>query len=136
MTVVVAPDFVVALARKADPRHKDAVELLELLDEELVTSPLALADIDRLVTEQVGAEAARRVRRDFSRGAYNVRWWADALTETLALSAEYPDIDLTTASLVALARRMNTRRIAGFNPTLTGLAIPGGETVLALPSAR
>jgi len=136
MTVVVAPDFVLAVARAADPHHAAAVAQLELLDEDLVTSPLALAEIDRVMLDQAGEEAVRRVRRDFSRGAYGVRWWADALSETLTLAAAHPELDLTTSSLVALARRTNTRRIASFHPELPGLPIPGGETVLALPAAR
>ena len=53
--------------------------------------------------------------RDFERGAYAVRWWADALNETIAIARRHPDTGLTDASLVALAGRVNTRRIATFD---------------------
>ena len=72
MTVVVGADFVGALVRRRHPRHAEAVALVEMLDEDLVTSPLALADVDCAVGEQVGRDAQEAVWRDFERGAYAV----------------------------------------------------------------
>jgi predicted nucleic acid-binding protein len=136
MTVVVDADFVIAVARGRHPRHRDAVSLVETLDEDLVTSPLAVADIDRAIAEAVGADAQQAVWRDFERGAYAVRWWADALKETLAIASRHPDVGLATASLVAVAHRVNTRRIATFNDQFRTLTTPDGEPFAVLPADR
>jgi predicted nucleic acid-binding protein len=136
MTVVLHADFVLALVRRRNPRHDDAVALLLTLDEDLVTSPLAVADIDREVAQVAGEEAQRAVWRDFERGAYAVRWWADALKETLAIARRHPDVGLTSASLVALAGRVNTRRIATFDEQFRTLTTPDGEAFVVLPADR
>ncbi|HMJ35552.1 MAG TPA: hypothetical protein VK501_16710 [Baekduia sp.] len=136
MAVIVDPDFVLALARRRHPRHPDAVALVATLDEDLVTSPLAVADIDRAIADAAGDEARSAVRRDFERGAYAVRWWADALKETLAIGQRHPEVGLTTASLVALAARVNTRRIATFDEQFRTLTTPDGEAFVVLPADR
>ena len=136
MTVVVDAGFVLALARRRDPNHQDALTLVETLDEDLVTSPLALAEIDREVAAAAGEDAQRAVWRDFERGAYAVRWWADALKETLAIARRHPDTGLTAASLVALAGRVNTRRIATFDEQFRTLTTPDGEAFVVLPADR
>jgi uncharacterized protein len=136
VTVVIDSDFVLALARRRHPRHTDAVALVETLDEDLVTSPLALADIDAGVVGAVGTHAQQAVWRDFERGAYAVRWWADALKETLAIARRHPETGLTTASLVALAGRVNTRRIATFDEQFRTLTTPDGEAFVVLPADR
>jgi uncharacterized protein len=134
VTVIVDAGFVVALVRRRAPRHREAVELVDTLDEDLVTSPLALADLDAAVAEAAGDDARRAVWRDFERGAYAVRWWADALKETLAIARADPAIGLTTASLVALAGRLNTRRIATFDEQFRRLTTPDGEAFVVLPA--
>jgi predicted nucleic acid-binding protein len=136
MAVIVDPGFVVALARLRHPRHADAVALVTELDEDLVTSPLAVADIDRAIAEAAGDEAQGAVWRDLERGAYAVRWWADALKETLAIAQRHPAAGLTTASLVALAARVNSRRIATFDEQFRTLTTPDGEAFVVLPADR
>jgi predicted nucleic acid-binding protein len=116
MAIIIGPDFVLALVRSQHPRHGDAVALLSELDEDLVTSPLAVADIDRAVAGAAGDDARRAVWRDFERGAYAVRWWADALK--------------------ALAGRLNTRRIATFDEQFRTLTTPDGEAFVVLPADR
>jgi uncharacterized protein len=136
VTVVVGADFVLAVARRRHPRHGEAVELVETLDEDLVTSPLALADIDAAIADAAGEDARRAVWRDFERGAYAVRWWADALKETLAIARRQPEVALSTASLVALAARVNTTRIATFDEQFRTLTTPDGEAFVVLPADR
>jgi predicted nucleic acid-binding protein len=136
VTVVLGPDFVLALVRRRHPRHEDAVALIATLDEDLVTSPLAVADIDCAVGDAAGDEAQRAVWRDFERGAYAVRWWADALKETLVIARRHPEVGLTCASLVALAGRVNTRRIATFDEQFRTLTTPDGEAFVVLPADR
>lgn len=136
MTVVIAADFVLAVVRSRHPRHHDAVALVETLDEDLVTSPLVLSDIDHAVTEATGEEAQQAVWRDFERGAYSVRWWADALKETLVIARRHPGTGLAAASLVAVAGRVNTRRIATFDEQFRTLTTPDGEAFVVLPDDR
>jgi predicted nucleic acid-binding protein len=136
VTVIVDADFVLAVARSRHPRHREAVTLVETLDEDLVTSPLALADIDCAVAETAGSDAQQAVWRDFERGAYAVRWWADALKETLAIARRHPETGLAIASLVALAGRLNTRRIATFDEQFRTLTTPDGEAFVVLPADR
>lgn len=136
MTVVIAADFVLAVVRRGHPRHRDAVALVETLDEDLVTSPLVLSDIDHAVADATGAEAQQAVWRDFERGAYSVRWWADALKETLAIARRHPGADLAAASLVAVSGRVNTRRIATFDEQFRTLTTPDGEAFVVLPDDR
>ena len=136
MTVVVDADFVLAVARSRHPRHRDAVSLVETLDEDLVTSPLVLADMDRRIAQDVGDDAQGALWRDFERGAYAVRWWADALKETLAVARRHPDTGLTNASLVAVAGRVNTRRIATFDEQFRTLTTLDGEAFVVLPADR
>jgi predicted nucleic acid-binding protein len=136
MAVIVDPDFVLALARRRHPRHADAAALVATLDEDLVTSPLAVADIDRAIAAAAGDDAQQAVWRDFERGAYAVRWWADALKETLAIAGRHPQCGLTRASLVALAARVNTRRIATFDEQFRTLTTPDGEPFVVLPADR
>jgi predicted nucleic acid-binding protein len=136
MAIIIGPDFVLALVRSQQPRHGDAVALLSELDEDLVTSPLAVADIDRAVAGAAGDDARRAVWRDFERGAYAVRWWADALKETLGVARRHPEAGLTSASLVALAGRVNTRRIATFDEQFRTLTTPDGEAFVVLPADR
>ena len=127
MSVVLAPDFVLTLLDRDADGHSAAADWVLVVEEDLVTTPLALTAID------TGAgEAAPAVRDDFARGAYTVRWWADALDETLAL-AKKRDLDLVRASLVALGARLRTDRIASFDSTWRDLKTPDGKPYVMLP---
>lgn len=125
--MVLAPDFVLALLDRDADGHQDAADWVRVAEEDMVTTPLALTVID-----QGAGEAAPAVRDDFARGAYAVRWWADALDETLAISRKR-DLDLVRASLVALAGRLRTERIATFDNDFKHLRTPAGKTFVMLP---
>ena len=127
MSVVLAPDFVLTLLDRDAANHGEAADWVLVAEEDLVTTPLALAVID----DGAGAEAPA-VREDFARGAYAVRWWADALDETLAISRRR-ELDLVRASLVALAGRLRTDRIATFDTDFENLRTPDGKTFVLLP---
>jgi predicted nucleic acid-binding protein len=127
VSVVLAPDFVLTLLDREADGHSDAADWVLVAEEDLVTTPLALAVID----DGAGAEAPA-VREDFARGAYAVRWWADALDETLAISRRR-QLDLVRASLVALAGRLRTDRIATFDTDFENLRTADGKTFVLLP---
>lgn len=126
--MVLAPDFVLAVADRDDDGHDEAAAWVQVVEEDLVTTPLALAVID-----EGAREGAAAVREDFARGAYVVRWWADALDETLAV-ARKRDVDLVRASLVALAGRLRTDRIATFDQQFRDLRTPSGKPFVMLPA--
>ena len=111
MTVVVDTSMAVALYDADDDHHTEASAWIAESDDDLVVTPLVVAELDHVVPRRVIGE----LLRDFEVGAYVVRWWADALTETLAVARARPDIGLTDASLVALAGRLRTNRIATFD---------------------
>jgi predicted nucleic acid-binding protein len=134
VSVVVDSGFVLALARRRDPNHAVAAEWVETNDDDLVTSPLAVADADERISLHLGPEAREALWGDLDRGAYTVRWWADALSETLAVVRRHPGLGLTGASLVALAGRLNTARIATFDERYRSVPTPGGEAFVVLPA--
>ncbi len=73
-----------------------------------------LAEVDHLAATRAGEQALRAFRADLSAGAYAVEWWADAISDCVELAEQYADlgVSLTDASLVALAARVETSRIA------------------------
>ena len=133
MSVVLAPDFVLAVLDRGDHGHDDAAAWVRVAEEDLVTTPLALPAIDEGARRRGGADAAAAVRDDFARGAYAIRWWADAADETLSL-ARKRDLDLLRASLIALAGRLRTDRIATFDERFRDLRTPAGRPFVILPA--
>lgn len=115
MTVVLDTSLVMAFMNAGDAYHRAAVRLIQEMDDDLVTSPLALAEMDRSLAAH-GPKAQAALWESLEIGAYQVRWWADAVDETLAIAREHPGIGLADASLVALCRRLRTNRIATFDP--------------------
>jgi predicted nucleic acid-binding protein len=134
LSVVLDTAFVLALYDGSDRHHRRAVEWSTAVDEELITTPLAIAEMDHLVEQRGGEAAARTLWDDFDAGAYGVRWWADALGETIALARRHPGIGLTDASLVALAGRLRTNRILTFDDHFRSLTTPDGEPFVVLPA--
>jgi predicted nucleic acid-binding protein len=133
LTVVLDTNVVVALYDAADPDHALIADWVMALDEELVATPLAVAEMDHLVHQRGGTDAQATLWRDLDDGAYGVRWWADALTETLSIARRYPFVGLTDASLVALAGRLRTQRIATVDQHFRSMTTPAGEPFVLLP---
>ena len=80
-----------------------------------------------------GARVSARLWQDFESGAYTVRWWADALSQTIAIARQYPWIGLADASLVALAGLLRTPRIATVDQHFRSMTTPDGEPFVLLP---
>lgn len=99
---------------RRDSDHHLVREWMDELDDELLTTPLILAELDHLVSRQGGPSAARALRDDFKRGAYQLQWWPSALRETIDVAERWASMELglADASLVALAARANTIEIA------------------------
>lgn len=103
---------VVAFMNRRDDDHERVVAWMETVGEELLTTPLIVAEIDHLVSRGGGQSAALAFYEDLASGAYAVEWWAGAIMETVAAAKKYADVGLADASLVALAARLGTTRIA------------------------
>jgi uncharacterized protein len=134
VAVVLDTSIVVALMRARDRDHARVDAWLQTLDDDLVTSPLAVAEMDH-VAAGLGEAFTHGLWDDLHSGAYAVRWWADAMVETIAIARRHPAIGLTDASLVALAGRLRTDRIATLDlDHFRSLTTPDGEGFVLLPA--
>jgi predicted nucleic acid-binding protein len=133
VSIVLDTDVVLALYDSGDPEHAASAEWVSTVDEDLVTTPIALAEMDQLVSTRGGEAGRRALWRDLDVGAYGVRWWADALSETLAIARRHPTAGLADASLVALAGILRTNRIATFDQQFRNFQTPRGEPFVLLP---
>ncbi len=99
---------------RRDADHEHVREWMKAQEEELITTPLVVAELDHLVLRQGGPAAARALREDLDSGAYLVEWWPTAIHETIAHAKHHESMELglTDASLLALAARLQTTRIA------------------------
>lgn len=136
MTVVLDTALVVALYDRDDRRHAEARDWILEADEDLVTTPLTISEMDHLVTRDGGTAATERLWHDLDSGAFAVRWWADALAETIAIARRHPFLGLVDASLVALAGRLRTSRIATYDDHFRSVTTPDGEAFVVLPADR
>jgi predicted nucleic acid-binding protein len=134
LTVVLDTGAVVAFMRTADEHHRAALAWFDVNDEELVTTPLAVAEMDHLISRRGGEAARDALWRSLEEGAYIVRWWADGLRETLSVARATPYIGLTDASLVALAGLLRTNRVVTLDQHFRSLTTPGGEPFVVLPA--
>lgn len=99
---------------RSDDDHATVRRWIEKIDEPLSTTPLVLAELDHLVLATGGSDAAKALREDLDRGAYQVEWWDSALGDTIAAARRYESMELglADASLIALAAHLDTTRIA------------------------
>lgn len=134
MTIVLDTTFVVGLMNDRDQHHGAAVHWFETVDEDLVTSPLAIAEMDHLVGDKGGPPAREALWANLDSGAFGVRWWADALSETLRTARRQPFLGLADASLVAVALRLNTTRIATFDQHFRSVTTLDGTPFTLLPA--
>lgn len=120
---------VVAFMNRRDDDHEAVTAWMEAVGEELITTPLVVAEIDHLVSRAGGVEAARAFYEDLASGAYLVEWWLEVVGQTVAMAKKHRELGLADASLLALAARLETVRIATLDerhfrtvPPLTGEA--------------
>lgn len=115
--IVLDTTLLVALLDRRDVGHDAASSWLDANEEEVAVTPLVLCEVDYLSGRHVGRQGRSAFRRDVEGGAYYVAWWAEAPREAVRIAERYGDLDvsLTDASLVALAARLGTTRIATFD---------------------
>jgi len=97
------------------------------------TTPLIVAEIDHLVSHGGGTDAALAFYEDLASGAYVVEWWPEAVAETVTTARKHQEIGLADASLLALAARLGTVRVATLDERHFRAARPlTGETAFSL----
>ena len=134
MTIVIDTSVVLAVLDPQDDLHDRAVAFYDTLEEDLVTTPLAVAEMDYLATRRAGRPGADLLWANLDDGAVQVRWWATAMAETLVIAHAHPALGLTDASLLALAPVVRTTRIASFDHRhLSAARTAAGEPVTLLP---
>jgi uncharacterized protein len=134
LTVVLDTGVAIALYDAADPDHARVAEWIAGIDEDLITTPLAVAEMGYLAESRGGPSGRAALWDDLEAGAYGVRWWADGMRDTLAIARRHPFLGLTDSSLVALAGLLRTRRIAALDNHFRSLTTPGGEPFVLLPA--
>jgi uncharacterized protein len=129
---------VLAFMDRNDANHRLVDAWMRMQEDELVTTPLVVAELDYLIARQGGAKATRILRENFEHGAYQVEWWPEAIHETIAVTKQYESIELglSDASLVALAARLQTTDIATLDERHFRALRPlsGGDSFTLLPT--
>jgi predicted nucleic acid-binding protein len=110
--IVIDTSVVVAAMNRRDDHHEAVARWLATTTGALITSPLALAEMDYLVTRHGGVAAAQRLYDDFDAGAYRIEWWPASLYDSIEVAREYRGLGLADASLVAIAGRLGVTEIA------------------------
>jgi hypothetical protein len=132
LTVVVDTSVVVAFTYRLDDDHEEVVARMETTAEDLATTPLIVTEIDHLVSRG-GEDAAAAFYEDLTGGAYLVEWWPEAVSETVEAAGKNPGLGLADASLLALAARLETTRIATLDELHFRVVRPlTGEAVFTL----
>lgn len=108
--IVVDTSLIVAYMNATDDHHVLVAEWVDQIDDDLVTTPLIIAEVDHLVGSRGGAKALSALRSDLAAGAYLLEWWSGAMPAAVEVAERYADIGLglADASLVILADRVGT----------------------------
>lgn len=135
--IVLDSSVAFALLDRRDSDHDGAVRWYADLAEPVRTTPLVLAEVDHLALRRLGARETDAFRHDVATGAYGVEWWPSAAERAAEVARRFADLglSLTDASLVALAARLRTTRIATFDERHFRAVRPlsGGEAFTLLP---
>jgi len=112
--IVIDTSAILAFMNAADEHHELVRAWLEREDDDLVTTPLIIAEVDHLVAARGGRAALDALRADLVAGAYVIDWWPSAIATAVRVAQQYADsaLGLADASLVALAERLATVDIA------------------------
>ncbi len=112
--IVLDTSVAVAFMNRSDEHHEVVTAWLGTTTESLVTSPLVLAEVDHLVATRGGPAGRAAWHRDLADGAYDVEWWPGAEAEAATVADRYRHLrlGLTDASVVVLASRVSSIRIA------------------------
>jgi hypothetical protein len=114
---VLDASFVFALLESSESRHEEARRWYEGETRTFATTPLVLAELDYLLATRSGATQLNAFYAEIRRGSLGVEWWPGLESEAAEVAERHGAIGLglADASLVALAARLETNRIATFD---------------------
>ncbi len=115
--IVLDSSFVVALLEGSDAGHQEAADFYATAEGGFATTPLVLAEIDYMLDSRGTPAALEAFHREVRAGSLGVEWWPKLDVKAAEIAGRYADLGLglTDASLVALAGRLETNRIASFD---------------------
>lgn len=125
--LIVDTGILVAAADRTDPRHRQRAELLEQDDGPLITTAMVIAETAYLLERDLGVDAEIALYDSIIDGALLVETLiGDDWRRIKSLATQYRNFPLggTDASLVALAERVKTTRIATLNHRHFGAVRP------------
>lgn len=135
--IIVDTSIIVAYMNRADDHHEAVAEWVDALEEDLVTTPMIVAEADHLVAKRGGEHALSALHTDLAAGAYLVEWWSAAMARAVEVARRYADtgLGLADASLVALADRVGTVDIATLDERhfRAVRSLAGGQAFRILP---
>jgi uncharacterized protein len=113
--VIVDTSALLAFFDRTEPRHDSTVTAVNSERGPLVVSPYVLAELDYLVATRLGVGTEVAVLSELAGGAWELASLDnDDVLRAASVIEKYPDqaIGLADASIVVLADRYGTRRIA------------------------
>lgn len=138
MALIVDAGPLVALADRADARHRPVRRLLEKTKEALFLSPFVVAEANYLIAHHLGVGAEVAFLSDVGRGSFTLEPIGSADIERCAVLVErYRDLDIgiADASIVLLAERHRTGRILTFDERhFRAIRPSSGEPFVLLPA--
>lgn len=138
--IVVDTSAILAYMSSTDSHHAAVSAWLDSESEDLVTTPLIVAEADHLVARRGGRAALSALRADLAAGAYLVEWWTGAMGASVRVAERYADsgLGLAAASLIILAERLETVSIATLDERHFRAISPptGGQAFRLLPADR
>lgn len=138
MTLVLDAGVLFAQADADDADHEDVVALLESEPGLLVTSQLAVAEADYLILTRLGVDVELSFLDDLAAGTFQVECLdREGLGIARDLARRHRDLELglADASLVVLADRHDTNRIATFDERAFRTVTPlRGDAFAVLPA--
>lgn len=115
--IVLDTSFVVALLWGGDDGHGEAAEFYAGAEDRFATTPPVLAEIDYMLHSRATPNETQAFNAEIRAGSLGVEWWPKLDVQASEIADRHADIGLglTDASLVALAGRLETARIATFD---------------------
>lgn len=139
--IVVDTSGVLAVKDEGHPQHGAVADVLRETADDLLLSPLVLAECDYMLATRLGAAAAREFLGEVADGAFQlVDFDAGDVATANGVIDRYRDlaIGIADASLVVIAARYETTRVLTFDQRRFRAVAPlwGAASFTLLPSDR
>lgn len=134
--IVLDTSFVLALLDEDDGEHRRAADWYRASLRRYTTTPLVLAELDYLLHARATPAAVEAFHWEIRAGSLGVEWWSGLELQAVDIAERYRELGLglVDASLVALAGRLETNRIATFDERHFRAVDPlGGGSFALLP---